>query len=138
MHHLEWVWFEPIYSWGRKLAVIDFLVITGLPLLWIRLALHVTVMLKNLNFCTSGMLLSWIRLAAFLQWLFSKIIVLPQIFIKLYYSPKSHKTLQKSPIIEFLNNACHFQNFLKLWYDLHYEPFEISLFSKITSNTCWF
>ena len=60
LHHLECVWFEPIYTWGRKLTVIDFLVITGLPLLWIWLATSCYRYVKKFEFLN-------IRYAAFMN-----------------------------------------------------------------------
>ena len=116
LHHLKWVWFESIYSWGRKLAVIDFLVITGLPLLWIRLAASCYCYVKKFKFLSiryaafmnlvsrfysskflpiNGLLLCNIRLVACYSddycELFFKIIVLSQNFPWLYYGKKHYK-----------------------------------------------
>ena len=111
LHHIKWIRFEPFYSWRRKLAVIDFLVITGLSFLWIRLAASCYHYVKKFKFLhiryaafmnsvshfysreflpIIGLPLSSIRLAACYSELFFKIIILPQnFFISVLWPKKS-------------------------------------------------
>ena len=98
LHHVEWVWFEPIYSWGSKLAVIDFLVITSLPLLWIQLAASCYRYVQKfefLNICYATLLNPVSR--------FATVPATVNYFLKLYFYPK---TFYNCIMVQNIMNSC--------------------------------
>ena len=125
LHQSKWVWFEPIYSWGRKLVVISFLVITGLLLLWIWLATLCYHYVQNFEFLhtwyaafmnlvshfhsreflpITGLLLCNIQLAALLQYRLQWII-----FQNYNFTPKLSITILWPKMLWIVLNRSNFR-----------------------------